>query len=49
MRSKGKVDASKISHEFGGGGHRNAAGFIFKGTFAEGIKLVEEIVKRIDS
>jgi phosphoesterase RecJ-like protein len=27
MRSKGTVDVSKIAHEFGGGGHVNAAGF----------------------
>jgi phosphoesterase RecJ-like protein len=27
LRSKGTLDVSKIAHEFGGGGHRNAAGF----------------------
>ncbi|HOW50453.1 MAG TPA: DHH family phosphoesterase [bacterium] len=47
MRSKGNIDAAKISNEFGGGGHRNAAGFEFSGTFDEGCKLVEEIVARV--
>jgi phosphoesterase RecJ-like protein len=27
LRSKGTIDVSKIAHEFGGGGHVNAAGF----------------------
>ncbi|MDR2923384.1 MAG: bifunctional oligoribonuclease/PAP phosphatase NrnA [Treponema sp.] len=27
MRSKGDIDVSKIAHDFGGGGHVNAAGF----------------------
>jgi phosphoesterase RecJ-like protein len=27
MRSKGETDVSKIAHDFGGGGHINAAGF----------------------
>jgi phosphoesterase RecJ-like protein len=27
MRSKGSIDVSKIAHDFGGGGHVNAAGF----------------------
>lgn len=47
MRSRGNIDASKISNEFGGGGHRNAAGFNFKGTYADAVKLVEDIVKRV--
>lgn len=47
MRSKGNIDAAKISNEFGGGGHRNAAGFEFTGSFDDACKLVEEIVARV--
>lgn len=32
FRSKGRVDVSQVSQEFGGGGHRNAAGCNIKGT-----------------
>ncbi|MBI4949609.1 MAG: bifunctional oligoribonuclease/PAP phosphatase NrnA [Deltaproteobacteria bacterium] len=32
MRSKGDVDVAEISQGFGGGGHRNAAGFTMKGS-----------------
>ncbi len=35
MRSKGVVDVARISMLFGGGGHRNAAGFTIKGTLDE--------------
>lgn len=35
LRSKGNVDVSKIAKRFGGGGHKNAAGFSLK----EGAKL----------
>lgn len=31
LRSKGGVDLAKIAREFGGGGHKNAAGFRIKG------------------
>jgi phosphoesterase RecJ-like protein len=27
LRSKGAIDVSKIAHDFGGGGHVNAAGY----------------------
>jgi len=47
MRSIGDIDSSKISAEFGGGGHKNAAGFVFEGTFEEGLQKVEEIVSRV--
>jgi len=30
MRSKGQVNVAKIAEVFGGGGHRNAAGFRIK-------------------
>lgn len=32
LRSRGRVDVSEIAGRFGGGGHRNAAGFIAIGT-----------------
>jgi phosphoesterase RecJ-like protein len=47
MRSRGDIDSSAISAEFGGGGHRNAAGFVFKGTFEEGLQKIGEIVNRV--
>ncbi len=40
MRSKGDIDVSAVAMSFGGGGHRNAAGFSVKG----GIKDVKERV-----
>lgn len=47
MRSRDKIDASAIASSFGGGGHRNAAGFNFEGTFEQGLKKVEEILKSV--
>ncbi len=47
MRSRNGIDAHKIASGFGGGGHRNAAGFIFKGSFEEGMKKVEDIVNSV--
>jgi phosphoesterase RecJ-like protein len=35
FRSKGKVDVSALSAEFGGGGHHNAAGCMITGSLAE--------------
>lgn len=35
MRSKGRVDVAQVAERFGGGGHRNAAGFNLKGTLEE--------------
>lgn len=35
LRSKGRVDVSAIAREFGGGGHRNAAGATIEGTAEE--------------
>ena len=40
LRSRGRVDVSAIAGNFGGGGHRNAAGFVAEGT-------VDEIIGRI--
>src|SRR6266852_1334343 len=35
LRSKGDVNVAKIAEQFGGGGHRNAAGCTLKGDLAE--------------
>jgi phosphoesterase RecJ-like protein len=35
LRSKGNVDVGRIAREFGGGGHRNAAGCTLEGSLAE--------------
>ncbi|MGI6394187.1 MAG: DHH family phosphoesterase [bacterium] len=47
LRSHGEINANELASKFGGGGHKNAAGFIFKGSFEEGIKAVEEMVKSV--
>jgi phosphoesterase RecJ-like protein len=35
FRSLGNVDAAELSHQFGGGGHRKAAGASLDGSLAE--------------
>jgi bifunctional oligoribonuclease and PAP phosphatase NrnA len=40
MRSKGRVDLSRLAQSFGGGGHKNAAGSVLDGT-------LEEVKKRV--
>ncbi len=47
VRSKGAIDVSRIAHELGGGGHRNAAGFEFRGSFEEACVLVERIMRKV--
>ena len=49
LRSKGRVDVSKIAREFGGGGHRNAAGATIEGNL-EDIKrrIFERIEQTLD-
>ncbi|MFO7736558.1 MAG: bifunctional oligoribonuclease/PAP phosphatase NrnA [bacterium] len=44
MRSRGNIDASLIAHDMGGGGHKNAAGFIFRGSYEAGLRLTEKII-----
>ena len=44
MRSKYDVDVRRVANEFGGGGHKNAAGFTVTGTLAE---VRDTIVQRI--
>ena len=48
VRSRGDIDCVPIARKFGGGGHKNAAGFTFRGTFEEGRKAVLEIVEELD-
>ena len=45
LRSKGKVDVSKIAVYFGGGGHVRAAGVTMKGTFHD---IVNNLTLHID-
>jgi len=40
LRSVGNVNVAEIAKKFGGGGHRNAAGFFQKGPFLSGVKKV---------
>lgn len=44
LRSKGDMDVSKIASEFGGGGHKNAAGYRISASFEEARrKLIEKL------
>ena len=44
LRSKGDVDVNRVANQFGGGGHKNAAGCTMNGTYAEvRRKLVHEL------
>jgi phosphoesterase RecJ-like protein len=45
FRSRSKVDASKLAEQFGGGGHKAAAGATVRGTFAESQARVLDAVK----
>lgn len=46
LRSKLKVDVSKIAKEFGGGGHKHAAGCFAPGPFAQGKKKIQAAVAK---
>ena len=49
MRSKGEIDVNRVATEFGGGGHKNAAGCSATGTFAELTALFrKKITEQID-
>lgn len=44
LRSKGDIDVSKIAKKFGGGGHKNAAGYRIKASYEEAKKrLIDEL------
>jgi phosphoesterase RecJ-like protein len=48
MRSKYDVDVRKVANEFGGGGHKNAAGFTVSGSLSDvRAGIVERIVQAI--
>ncbi|MDO8426244.1 MAG: bifunctional oligoribonuclease/PAP phosphatase NrnA [Deltaproteobacteria bacterium] len=48
LRSKGDVDVAEVSKAFGGGGHRNAAGFTIKGAIEEvKAKVIAAIRERL--
>jgi len=40
LRGKGDVDVQRIAAQFGGGGHRNAAGCTMPGPVAEAMRAV---------
>ena len=50
LRSKGDVNVAKIAEQFGGGGHRNAAGCTVKGSSVEieqkVVPLLQDAIKR---
>ncbi len=45
LRSKGDIDVSKIASKFGGGGHKNSAGFTYTKTK---IQIVDQILKEVN-
>ena len=47
LRGKGGVDVQRIAAEFGGGGHRNAAGCTLDGPLAEAMRRVLAAVRRV--
>jgi phosphoesterase RecJ-like protein len=49
MRSKGDIDIGSIAKEFGGGGHKNAAGFTITGPLTTiQPMLIEKVDRAID-
>lgn len=46
FRSMGDVDVAELAHQFGGGGHRKAAGASFEGSMAEVQQQVLEAARR---
>lgn len=49
LRSRGSVDVEKIARRNGGGGHRNAAGYLLDGSLDEvRAKVVEELQSALD-
>jgi phosphoesterase RecJ-like protein len=49
MRSKGEIDVNAIATQFGGGGHKNAAGCSANGSFTDLKALFrDKITEQID-
>lgn len=46
LRSKGLIDVAEVAQNFGGGGHRNAAGFTVNGTLEEVKAKVIGVLKK---
>ncbi len=50
LRSKGRVDLSDLAKSFGGGGHKNAAGGVMQGTFADiHERVISDIAKSVSA
>ncbi len=47
LRSKGDIDVREVAWFFGGGGHRNAAGFIIEGSLEEIKKKIKDRLKLV--
>lgn len=47
LRSKGEANSALVAENFGGGGHRHAAGFTVKGAYAELINTIPKQVENI--
>jgi len=45
LRSRGRVDVSKIAGQFGGGGHHNAAGFVAEGDVSDILAVISAEVR----
>ena len=45
LRSNGRVDVSALALEFGGGGHRMAAGFFIKGSLGD---VMKKVITRVE-
>lgn len=46
LRSKVGYDVAEIANQFGGGGHRNAAGCTFRTTLDEAEKILIQTLER---
>lgn len=47
IRSRGDIDVCAVAAKFGGGGHKNAAGFNFEGGFDDAIGKILDAIKRV--
>lgn len=47
LRSKADIDVGEVARAFGGGGHRNAAGFIIEGSLEEIKKKIKDRLKLV--
>ncbi|XME03270.1 DHH family phosphoesterase [Lachnospiraceae bacterium C1.1] len=46
MRSGNKVDVAEIATQFGGGGHKKAAGFTMSGTYHDILNNISELIEK---